>query len=424
MRPPETRRGRALASPDFRLLFAGRTISLVGDNAAPIALTFGLLEATGSPRAFGLVMGARVLAMVIFLLLGGVIGDRFSRRSVLISTDLLRVGVQGLCAFLLITTHVVVWEFALLQVLHGAGQAFFRPTSTGMVPETVDVDQLQNANALLGVSVSVTSLFGPLLASALVALAGAGWTMALDAATYLASAGFLLTLKAGRSAAVGVTGGLIEDFRAGWKAFTERTWVVAMVLLFAVFHLVVFAPFLVLGPVVAMLRLGGSTAWGVIMAFQGAGALVGAGLALRLRFPRPLSLAAMCSAIAIAPLLALAVDAPLALVAAGACVGGAATTLADTLWQTTLQRRTEASVLGRVSSFDWFGSMALLPIGYALSGILGSALGTTKVLMICSGTEAAAVMVILVTPSVRRADRFHDPQRTTMTSTLLGRRRS
>ena len=201
MRQPQTRRGRALASRDFRLLFAGRTISLVGDNAAPIALTFGLLEATGSPRAFGLVMGARVLAMVVFLLLGGVIGDRVSRRSVLITTDLLRVGVQGLCALLLITNHVVVWEFALLQVLHGAGQAFFRPTSTGMVPETLHADQLQNANALLGVSVSVTSLLGPLLASALVALVGAGWTMALDAATYLASAAFLFTLKAGRSAA-------------------------------------------------------------------------------------------------------------------------------------------------------------------------------------------------------------------------------
>ena len=187
----------------------------------------------------------------------------------------------------------------------------------------------------------------------------------------------------------------------------------AMVLLFAVFHLAVFAPFLVLGPVVASLRLGGPTAWGIIMACQGAGALVGAGLALRLRFRRPLSLAALCSAIAAAPLLALAVEVPLAVVAVSAGLGGAASTLADTLWQTTLQSRTEPSVLARVSSFDWFGSMALLPIGYALSGILGTTLGTTAVLMICTGIETAAVTVILVTPSVRRADRLHKAQRVT-----------
>ncbi len=403
----KTHRGKALDSRDFRLLLAGRSISLVGDNAAPIALTFGLLEATGSPTAFGLVMGARVLAMVVFLLLGGVVGDRVSRRSILLTTDMLRVGVQGMCAFLLISNHVVVWQFALLQGLHGAAQAFFRPTSTGMVPETVDADHLQNANALLGVSVSLTSLLGPLVGSVLVALAGAGWTLALDAATYLVSAAFLFVVKAGRFAAIGVTGRLVEDFRVGWRAFAERAWVVAMVILFAVFHLVVFAPFLVVGPVVARLRLGGPAAWGIIMACQGAGALVGAGLALRLRFRRPLSLAALGSAIATAPLLALAIPVPLAVVAVAAGLGGAASTLADTLWQTTLQSRTEASVLARVSSFDWFGSMALLPIGYSLSGILATKLGTTAVLAACSGVEIAAVAMILLVPSIRKADRLH-----------------
>jgi MFS family permease len=311
-----------------------------------------------------------------------------------------------MCAYLLLTNHVVVWQFALLQGLHGAAQAFFRPTSTGMVPETVDRDQLQNANALLGVSVSVTSLLGPLVGSALVAVAGAGWTLALDAATYLASAAFLFVLQAGRTAAVSFPGRLIDDFRAGWRAFRERTWVVAMVILFAVFHLVVFAPFLVLGPVVATQRLGGPAAWGIIMACQGGGALVGAGLALRMRFIHPLALAALGSAVAAAPLLTLAIPVPLVIVAASASLGGAASTLADTLWQTTLQTRTEPSILARVSSFDWLGSMALLPIGYSLSGILGATLGTTAVLAACIGIETTAVAVVLVIPTVRRADRL------------------
>jgi hypothetical protein len=180
--------------------------------------------------------------------------------------------------------------------------------------------------------------------------------------------------------------------------------------LFAVFHLVVFAPFLVLGPVVATQRLGGPAAWGIIMACQGGGALVGAGLALRMRFRHPLALAALGSAVAAAPLLTLAIPVPLVIVAASASLGGAASTLADTLWQTTLQTRTEPSILARVSSFDWLGSMALLPIGYSLSGILGATLGTTAVLAACIGIETTGVAVVLVIPTVRRADRLPKPQ--------------
>jgi MFS family permease len=299
----------------------------------------------------------------------------------------------------------MVWEFALLQAVHGAAQAFFRPTSTGIVTETVEAEHLQNANALLGVSVSITSLAGPLVGSACIALAGTGWTLILDAATYLVSAAFLATLKAGRSAAGDVAGRLLEDFRFGWRAFVEKKWVVAMVALFAVFHLVVFAPFLVLGPAVASLRLGGSGAWGIIMACQGGGALLGAGLALRGHFHRPLTLAAWCCAVATAPLLAIALPVSLAMVLVSAGLGGAASTLADTLWQTTLQTRTEASVLARVSSYDWLGAMALLPIGYSLSGILGSALGTTTVLLTCVGIEVVATVAVLLAPFVGAADR-------------------
>src|SRR5437763_4813779 len=170
----------ALGERDFRLLYVGRVISITGDKLAPVALAFAILGLTGSAADLGYVLSARVVAMVVLLLAGGVWSDRLPRRAVLIGTDLLRFATQSLTAVLLIGGWAAIWQLVVLQALAGAGQAFFRPASTGLIPDLVRGRHLQQANALLGVSEQATTIIGPAVAGVIVATLGAGVAVGLD----------------------------------------------------------------------------------------------------------------------------------------------------------------------------------------------------------------------------------------------------
>src|SRR5262245_49378023 len=124
----------ALAEPEFRLLWIGQATSALGSSLVPIALAFAVLDLTGSASALGLVLGAALVARIVFLLVGGVVADRQPRQSVMLAADLLRTGSQALVAVLLVTGHARLWQLVILFALFGAGDAFFSPASTGLVP--------------------------------------------------------------------------------------------------------------------------------------------------------------------------------------------------------------------------------------------------------------------------------------------------
>jgi MFS family permease len=400
----------ALGERDFRLLFLGRIISSVGDKVFPVAIAFAVLELTHSASDLGLILGARVFAMVALLLAGGIWSDRLSRRNVLIGTDLLRFVSQGATAVLLLAGWATVWELVLLQVAAGAGQGFFRPASTGLVPETVSPERLQQANALLGISQNGSTLLGPALAGVLVAGVGAGWAVGLDALSFLASAAFLVRLPLDRGAERIEQESFVADLAAGWNEFRSRTWLVTLVGGFSLFHLVVFAPFFVLGPLVAEQSLGGAPAWAAIMVAFGAGALVGGGLGLRLRPDRPLLWVDVAFVPQALPLAALALRAPTWAIAATAAVSGAAGGYGSAVWETTLQQRIPKHVLSRVSSYDWLGSMAFLPLGYAIVGPLADAFGVEGVLWAGAVAMAAAALAALAARDVRAPDEAEPPE--------------
>lgn len=169
----------------------------------------------------------------------------------LIGTDLLRLLTQGATAVLFVTGQARVWEVLLLQMLFGAGQAFFRPASTGFVPEIVDPEDRQSANSLLSMSANMATIAGPPLAAIIVAVAGAGWALGVDALSFGLSAILLASIPGGSGAAA-ATGSMLHELAAGWQTFRSRSWLVAMVGAFATYHLVVFAPLMVLGPLVAL----------------------------------------------------------------------------------------------------------------------------------------------------------------------------
>jgi MFS family permease len=385
---------------DFRLLFAGQGISVLGDRMVALALAFAVLEVGGSASAVGLVLACGWLPLVGSVLIGGVVADRSSRRGVMIAADLVRVVTQGATAALLIAGSAEVWTLALFAGLTGAATGFFSPAATGLLPEVVPPDQLQPANALRSTAVSAGEIAGPLVAGVLVAAAGAGWAMAVDAATFAVSALCLWRLRVPRRAAREPST-FLRDLRGGWDAFRSRRWVWTFVVYFALVNMF-WGAWGVLGPVVADRELGGAAPWGAVLGALGVGALVGSLLATRARPSRPLVLVALTEGLFGLPLAFLAAGSSVPVLAAGAFLAGAGMMLGMSVWESTLQRLVPAESLSRVSSYDWFGSFALSPLGLVIWGPIAAAIGMSAALWLAFGLFMAGVASLLSLPDTRR----------------------
>jgi predicted MFS family arabinose efflux permease len=390
----------ALGEPRFKLLFAGRAISDLGDKLVPVALAFAVLGLDSSASALGLVFAARMVPMLVLVLVGGVWADRLRRNVVMLTADGVRACTQATAGFLLITGRAEIWHLMVLMAVYGAAQAFFDPASTGLVPQTVSADLLQRANGMLQLSRSTANVVGPALGGVLVATVGAGWAFVADSATFIVSAAFLALLRIERETRE-VRARFTADLVEGWREFTSRTWVWVSVAHFALFHLFVLAPFWVLTPIVADEELGGASAYATILAAMGVGSILGGLLALRVEPRRPLAVAFAGILLEVPLYLALAGAAPVAVIAAFALVGSAAINFASTLWLTVLQTNIPERALSRVSSYDWLGSLVFLPAGYVLAGPAAEAFGVAETLVFAAGWSLASTLVVLSLEAIR-----------------------
>src|ERR1019366_6091869 len=268
-------RGGAWEQRSFRLFFFGQGISAVGDRIVSVALAFAVLDLTGSVKDLGLVLAAQTVPLVLFLLMGGVWSDRLSRRAVMLTSDLVRAG-----ALLLVIGYAHVWQLVVLQAVYGAAEAFFKPAAQALLPETVAAGDLQQANALIAVSGNIANVGGPALAGVLVATLGAGWGLAIDAGSFLASAAYLSLMRV-QAVIPAARTGTLSELRAGWRAFRSRTWLWVSALEFMASNALAFSPYLVLGPEIARTSLGGPGAWAAISTASGIGAVLGGTLGLR-----------------------------------------------------------------------------------------------------------------------------------------------
>jgi len=327
--------------------------------------------------------------------------DRLPRQRVMLGSDLVRALAQGASAALLLTGNARVWELVVLQAVYGAAEAFFGPASRAVVPQAVDAAHLQQANALLGLSTNVAAVVGPALAGVVVGTIGPGWGLALDGATFIASAGFLGFMRIGESVATARTTTLSE-LRAGWSAFRSRPWLWITVLYFTLYLGLVLSPWVVLGPEVARQALGGAGAWAAISAALGLGALAGGLLGLRWRPRYPLRAAFLAFLIGgPALLLLLAARAPLPAIIAVALIDGVSGTLFNLLWFTALQREVPPGELSRVSSWDYLGSLAIQPLGQVLSGPVAVAIGVSSTLYGAGVLDVTLLLAVLAVPAVR-----------------------
>jgi MFS family permease len=384
----------------FRRLLGAAAISWFGDRMVTVALAFAVLGVDESASSIGLVLAARTGAQLVCLLLGGVVADRASRRAIMVGADISRLLTQGLLAAIVIAGTAEVWSIALLAALGGAASGFFSPASVGLLPAIVAPERLQQANGLRATAMSAGEIGGPVLAGVLVAAVGPGWALGVDAATFGASAlllaGVRVPARTERARA-----SLWDEFREGWTIFRRTTWVWTFVL-WASLANVTWGAWSVLGPLIAQRDLGGAAAWGAINAALGVGALVGALGAIRQMPRRPFLAAALTGFTQVPAIALLALGAPAPAIALGALAFGVGMMFGNAVWESALQRSIDPVALSRVSAYDWFGSFAFAPVGFAIWGPIAAAVGTGEALWISGAISVVSTVVLLCVRDVRR----------------------
>jgi MFS family permease len=382
----------------FRLLWLGRMASAAGDAVVPVALAFAVLAVGHSAVALGGVLAVGLGSRLVFTLVGGVVADRLPRRAVMLTCDLVRAVVQAFVATMLITGNMTLPLFFITGAVFGAASAFFGPASDGLVPQTITPEDLQPANALLNISRNSLNIFGPAVSGALIAVAGTGWVFAIDAASFVVSAYFLVQLKVAAHTRAERSRFLVE-LRDGFREVASRAWVRTPIVGFALSNFCL-AAFLVLGPPIFRDHFHGARDWGIVSAAGAVGGIIGAVASARVRPRHPITACfAACMLIAL-PLAALAGPLPIAAIVVAWGVGMAAVALGNTWWETALQRDIPASVYARVRSYDILVSFVFMPLGLAVFPLVAHAVGSEWTLLGAAVGIAATNLVVALTPGV------------------------
>lgn len=377
-----------------------RFLALLGVSALPTALAFGVLALEGeSAAALGLVMAVATLGQVAFLIPGGVVADRWSRKRVLVLSEAISGTTLLALGLVYVSGNASVMLMAILAGAAGAAGGFFYPAATGLVPEISPPEELQATNAILKMTANVARIAGTAAAGIIVAFVGAGWAIAVSGVLSLGASAVLLRLQPRFRAPRTTASNPFADLAEGWREFVSRRWVVAIVVVGAVSSFGSTAFFGVLGPL-RMEESGGASEWALITAALAFGLLVGAAAALRIRTRRPLAVAVTALGLYSLPMFALAVPTSLAVVVAAAFVAGVSLDICAVLWETALQQRVPGAALSRVSSFDWLGTFALSPVALGVAGPLVMALGLSSVLWGAALLTALAPLALLE-PEVR-----------------------
>lgn len=388
----------------FRLLFAARTVSVLGGAFGPVALTFGVLDLPGAtPTTLTLVLGAQSVAQVVVMLFGGVVGDRVARHRLISTVDAMSAVAFAALSVMLLTSFAPIWGLTSCSALVGIGTALLMPALTGIVPDVVAPDRLQTGNGLLRLGTNGARVLGLALAGGAVTLVGAGWALAINAAGFALSAVLVAMLRLPPVRRPASTS-LLRELREGWDAFSSRQWLWVIVLQFSVVGAVLQASFGVLGPLVARAEFGGAAGWSAVLAANSLGMFLGVMLSIRIRPRRPMLVATLTVFVLALPIALLGAGAPLIVVAFGAFLLGVGFDVFGVLWETTLQREVPSQMLSRVSAYDAFGSLSLGPLALLAAGPLAELVGARPALLWCAGVIVAATAAALLSPQVRKLE--------------------
>ncbi|MFF3615848.1 MFS transporter [Streptomyces sp. NPDC002580] len=393
------------AGRNYTLLTAAAVVTNLGSQGALIAAAFAVLDSGGDGGDVGLVAAARTLPLVLFLLIGGAVADRLPRHRVMVAANALNCVSQAAFAVLVLSGEAQLWQMMLLSALGGTGQAFFNPAAEGMLMSSVRGEQASRAFAMFRMAMQGAGLGGAALGGVLVAVIGPGWVLAVDAVAFAAAGALRSFLDVSHIPPREPGGGLLADLRDGWREFVGRPWLWTIVAQFSVVVAVVGAADAVYGPLVARDSLGGAGPWGLALGAFGAGTVGGALLMTRWKPRRLLLAGTLCVFPLAAPAAALAVPVPVVPLYAVMFVSGLAIEVFGVSWMTALHQEIPEEKLSRVSAYDWFGSIAMVPLATALAGPAEQVFGRTPALWGCATLVVVVTAAVLCVPDVRNLTR-------------------
>jgi MFS family permease len=401
---------RPLRHRDFAMLWAGLTISLLGDGVYVVTVAWQAYELSNTPTALSIVGAAWTLPTVILLIPGGVLSDRFDKRLLMVVADVLRAVAIGAIAALSLTGALELWMLLVLVGIYGIGDALFLPSATAITPLLVPREELTEANALEYLVRPIALRFaGPALGGVLVAAVGPGLGFAVDAATFAISAAFILAIRPrpGPPHEPYTTRSAFVEARAGLAYVRSQPWLWATLVSASLSVFAFFGPLQVLLPFHLKNDLDfGPGTFGAVLAAGGVGS-VAAALAvgqwgLPRRFITWIYLGWALATLEVALFAVAEIPWQFMVIA---IAGGALDTLANVSWGTLLRTRVPSALLGRVASVDWQISIGLTPLSFVLVGPIAEAIGTEATMLGAGILGAIICLAFLFVPGVRDPER-------------------
>jgi DHA3 family tetracycline resistance protein-like MFS transporter len=389
---------------DFRRLWSGMTLSLVGDGAFLVAMTWQVYILSNAPTALAFVGIAMSVPTIVLLLVGGAASDRIDRRRLMMTSDLVRAGAVVLLAVLTLTGTLALWHVVAVCAVYGAATAFFNPAFDAIVPDLLPETQLAQANALDQLARPIAfRLLGPAIGGWLVAAFGAGSAFALDATTFALSAAAVSSMQCRRHDTAPSGTSIVQEIRDGFAFVRTHAWLWGTLVSAAFAYLAFMGPTEVLLPYVLKNELGGSASdLGLVFAAGGLGAILSAIICGARGLPRRnitcMYLVWTAATLSIAGY---------GLAQAGwqlmvACfIFNVLETAGTIIWATAKQRHVPPNLLGRVSSFDWLISIGLLPLSFALTGPVSSVIGARATLIWAGILGGGVTLSALFLPGMR-----------------------
>ncbi|WP_405706001.1 MFS transporter [Streptomyces xanthophaeus] len=385
-------------SSRFRLFFTARSTSLLADGMLMVSLTAAVLGAGYGAAGVGYALAAWMAPIVLLVLFGGVLADRFTPQVMMVGADAVRMVAMLALAALLVGSDVRLWHVMALLALSGAATAMFQPGLASMVPQVAE--DIQRANALLRISEAICTLIGPGVAGLLVAYWNVAGSFVVIAAAYALSALGLAPLRKLGTVRDESDEPMSRRLVTGWQEFRSRSWLWGVIAVWAVYGLFVFGPSLPLGAAL-LTEQHGASGYGWIASADGAGTIVGGLLGMRVRPRRPL-VAGACAmfCFALNPL-APALGWSFTVTALTGVLAGCGFAFWGVMWATSVQTHIPLAVLSRVSAYDVAGSIMVIPLGRALAGPAADSFGADRVLLFSSVMGVVCIAVMLCVPAIR-----------------------
>ncbi|MEN4667070.1 MFS transporter [Pantoea agglomerans] len=396
---------QAFQHTSFRYLFFGRLFTVLGNGIAPIALAFAVLDIGGSASDLGIVVASRSLCNVLFLLVGGVVADRYSRSRVLVSSAVVAAVSQAIVAWSVLDGSATVISLTLLGALNGAAAGIALPASSALVPQVVPATDLRQANALIQLGIYGGTVMGASMGGIITSAVGPGWGLAIDALGFAVSAPlyFLIRVKSNKAAAS--QGNILLDIKEGWAEFAGRSWIWSIVLQFAIINVAFNGIVEVFGPMIADASFGRAR-WGIIVAAHSVGLIAGSFLAMKWHPRRDLLIGAMLAGLCALPIFMLSQNASAALLIVWFFIAGMSLGLFGVTWAHSLQTHIPPDKLARVYAYDAMGSFIAIPFGQLVAGPLATHFGMSAVLLMSALAVVMATAGVGLVPAIRQPEKM------------------